>query len=86
MAERRKRLSRADVDYAWRRLSLLNIEIDQQSDDEQSLALARRKSLSFYDASYLELAQRTNFPLATRDRALTNAAKAEGVRLIGPDK
>ena len=47
------------------------------------LSLARRHNLTFYDAAYLELAQRENIPLATLDQALARAAIAEGVPLIG---
>jgi predicted nucleic acid-binding protein len=44
--------------------------------------LARRHQLSFYDAAYLELAQRENLALATLDHALVRAASAEGVAMI----
>jgi predicted nucleic acid-binding protein len=44
--------------------------------------LARRHQLSFYDAAYLELAQRENLALATLDHALVRAAAVEGVALI----
>jgi predicted nucleic acid-binding protein len=44
--------------------------------------LARRQQLSFYDAAYLELAQRESIALATLDHALVRAASAEGVSLI----
>jgi predicted nucleic acid-binding protein len=47
------------------------------------LALARRYRLTFYDAAYLELAQREGMPLATLDQELAIAARAEGVTLIG---
>jgi predicted nucleic acid-binding protein len=46
------------------------------------LDLARRHNLSFYDAAYLELAQRENIALATLDQALARAAAAEGVPLV----
>ena len=49
------------------------------------LTLARRHQLSFYDAVYLELAQRERLALATLDNELIKAAPLEGVRLIGPD-
>lgn len=44
--------------------------------------LARRHNLTFYDAAYLELAQRESLALATLDHALVRAASAEGVTLI----
>jgi predicted nucleic acid-binding protein len=36
-----------------------------------------------YDAAYLELAQRTRLPLATLDSELREAARTEGVALLG---
>jgi len=47
------------------------------------VTLARFHRLTAYDAAYLELALRLNAPLATLDDALSNAARAEGVVLIG---
>jgi len=45
--------------------------------------LARRRSLSAYDAAYLELAIRRAIPLATLDAHLREAAVAEGVEVFG---
>jgi predicted nucleic acid-binding protein len=50
--------------------------------DNQVLELARRRQLTFYDATYLELAQRERLALATLDQHLANAARAEGVTLV----
>jgi predicted nucleic acid-binding protein len=83
MAERRKRLGVADVDLVWDRLGRLRVQIDNEPDDHDGLTLARRHGLSFYDAAYLELAMRQHLPLATSDQALTRAAMAEKVPLIG---
>ncbi len=44
--------------------------------------LALRHNLTFYDAAYLELAQREKLALATLDHALVRAATGEGVALI----
>lgn len=41
--------------------------------------LARRRGLSVYDATYLQLALLQAAPIATRDLALNRAATAEGV-------
>ena len=46
--------------------------------------LASAHSLSAYDATYLELAQRRKLPLATLDRSLQLAARAAGVALVDP--
>ena len=44
--------------------------------------LASRHTLSVYDASYLELAQRRRLPLGCKDGPLRTAAKRCGVRLL----
>lgn len=49
-----------------------------------TLQLARRYTLSSYDAAYLELALRTDSPLATLDPDLKKAAKAAGVPMFAP--
>ncbi len=46
--------------------------------------LAVAYQLTSYDASYLELAQRTGLPLASFDAALRRAADAVGVPLANP--
>jgi predicted nucleic acid-binding protein len=45
-------------------------------------SLARRRDLSAYDVAYLDLAVRTNLPLATSDRVLKAAAIAEGIAVF----
>ena len=50
-----------------------------------TLQLARRHSLSSYDASYLELALRLSLPMATLDAKLRRAAGKAGVRVYKPD-
>jgi|SRR6185312_8828368 len=46
------------------------------------LSLARRTGLSTYDASYLELAIRRGWPLATLDADLRKAARRQGAKLF----
>ncbi len=46
------------------------------------LALAQRRNLTIYDASYLHLAIMMSLPLATFDKALIAAASLEGAGLI----
>ena len=53
-----------------------------QPGSSRVMALARRHRLTAYDASYLDLALRTDGPLATLDRTLARAATAEGVPLL----
>lgn len=47
--------------------------------------LAVRHGLTSYDARYIELARRTNLPLATEDRRLLAAAKKAGIARFAPD-
>lgn len=61
------------------------IEIDPRSNQHalgDTLQLARRYSLSTYDASYLELTLREGLPLATNDDALRSALAKAGGRLV----
>lgn len=83
MAERRRRLSEAQVAHALRDMGELPIGVDRDPDDGLVLGLARTHNLTVYDAVYLELAQRKVLPLATLDEALIEAARAEQVPLVG---
>ncbi|MCD6671773.1 MAG: type II toxin-antitoxin system VapC family toxin [Burkholderiaceae bacterium] len=61
------------------------IEVDAATSEHawaDTLSLARRHSLTAYDASYLELALREGLPLATLDEALRSAAERTGVRAV----
>lgn len=82
------RRGRVDV-LEWPRIrefvEALPIEIDPVSLSGAmgaSLDLAHRHTLSLYDAMYLELAVRLRMPLATLDRALGEAARAEGIEVL----
>lgn len=82
VGERRGRLTAAETEQFLAALAHLPIEIDLDSVRQPSaglLALARRHGLSAYDASCLELAQRSGLPLATSDSALRNALAEAGV-------
>ena len=65
-----------------RALRELPLGTDTAPDLDVALALARAHELSFYDAIYLELAQRSELPLATLDTRLAKAATMEGVPLV----
>ena len=80
--ERRGRLSQADTAIFLRGLSRLGVTIDRTPEESAVLALARTHRLSFYDASYLELAQREGLPLVTLDHDLRKAARAAGTALL----
>jgi len=85
VAERRKRLSPAEIQ---RFIELLGgLTIDQDSlpvarSVNGILPLAREHSLSAYDASYLEVAIRHGAPLATLDVGLEKAARKAGVEIL----
>ncbi|MCJ7627697.1 MAG: type II toxin-antitoxin system VapC family toxin, partial [Longimicrobiales bacterium] len=53
--------------------------VDRRRVFEQSRILARRWTLSAYDAHYLELAVRYGIPLATLDERLREVAEKEGI-------
>jgi predicted nucleic acid-binding protein len=83
IGERRGRTAREHTEPFLDFLRGLPIELAPLPEELAVLRLARRHQLSFYDAVYLELAQRERIALATLDRALARAAVAEGVPLIG---
>lgn len=83
MNERRGRLTPLVTSDFLQELSRLRIAIDPAPEAEEVLDFARRHRLTVYDASYLELAVRRRIPLATLDSALAQAARREGVALIG---
>jgi predicted nucleic acid-binding protein len=83
IGERRGRTMREHSERFLDFLHGLPIEIAPLPEELAVLSLARRHQLSFYDAVYLELAQRERIALTTLDRALARAAVAEGVELIG---
>jgi predicted nucleic acid-binding protein len=80
--ERRGRIGAADSATFLRAIGQLRITTDCNPEEASVLALARTHVLSVYDASCLELALRENAPLATLDRDLIRAAKAERAALV----
>lgn len=80
-AERRGRLSAAEVKERLDALKDLPIVTDQEPDLQSAFDLARAHGLSLYDALYLEIAKRENAELATLDGPLGRAAAVEGVPL-----
>ena len=81
-AERRRRIGADEVDERLRALAELSVGTDTEPRVVTAFALARRHGLSVYDAVYLELAERSDAPLATLDQALSRAATATGLALI----
>jgi predicted nucleic acid-binding protein len=83
VAERRGRLSEAQVSRFLEILAQLPIDVDESPADMAGIVAAgRRHTLSSYDASYLVLAERLGAALATLDQRLTNAARKAGVELL----
>ncbi len=80
--ERRGRIDEGDTSTFLRAIGRMNITLDLSPDHGPVMALARKHRLSVYDASYLELAQRETIPLATLDKDLVRAARAERVALL----
>lgn len=86
MNVRRGRHNAEFRDAALANLAWFPIHVDAQAEPEAwlgALQIAARHGLTVYDASYLEIAQRRNIPLATLDRQLRAAAADEGVELLG---
>jgi predicted nucleic acid-binding protein len=82
VAERKKRLSKADSVRFITLLSQLPIIIEHERPEgimSDLLALARATNLSSYDASYLDLSMRKGLPIATLDTRLTDAARLVNV-------
>jgi predicted nucleic acid-binding protein len=87
MAERRKRIDRATRLDALRRVLLPGLRVDTTAVNMQAISeIAERRSLTTYDASYLELALRQGLDLVTLDRDLADAASAEGVPVQSPGR
>jgi predicted nucleic acid-binding protein len=83
VSERRSRITEAMSADFLRDLARLPIRLEPPAEGASLMALARHRNLTVYDAAYLELAKREALPLATLDRALEQAAIAEGVALFG---
>ncbi|WP_299842960.1 type II toxin-antitoxin system VapC family toxin [uncultured Jannaschia sp.] len=84
VAVRRGRMAQEEVVPGLLRLRRLPLESEHiaASGDQALIALAQRSGLTAYDAAYLLLARNRGLPLATSDRALRQAAEAEGVELV----
>ena len=83
VAERRDRITEAQAARFLDVLQDLPIRVDDGAlPPGRWLDLARAHKLTTYDASYLELAERTGSRLATTDTALVEAARRAGVALV----
>ena len=85
MAERRKRITVAQVAALLRRIAGLPISVDPTRLGhafDQIPSVARQQNLTAYDAAYIELGLRAALPLATLDRRLRQAAGRVGITLV----
>jgi len=79
----RRRIDRAEMVSQLGLLAELPIEQTRLRRGSHAIIdLAFARSLSAYDACYLDLAVTAAVPLATRDRRLAAAARAHGVELV----
>ena len=85
LAERRGRISAGEIATFLDLLSALEVKVDAQTSERafgEIFGLARSQALTSYDAAYLELAMRLGAMLASKDRALCDAAERLGVAII----
>ncbi len=83
IGERRGRLTEAESAKFVSLVRSLPIEVTSTTMRHvlsEVLSVARRNSLTSYDASYLELAMREGLPLATLDDKLRAAAQKLGIK------
>jgi len=78
-AVRKNRIKKSQASAYRKIFALAPIHIVECGSPEDIMNLAFSYGLSFYDASYLELADRRNAPLATLDGKLRNAAIKKGL-------
>lgn len=84
-ALRGRRITAAEFEERLRVLAMLPVEVELSGDEAtlaRTVALARRRNLSIYDASYIDLAKRRALPLATLDAGLRKACAAERVAVL----
>ena len=85
MGHRRGRLNAVEMDDRLVDLGSLDIAEDRLSLNlflPEVLRISQQHRLTAYDAAYLELALRRRLPLATLDKDLASAARAEAVPLL----
>ena len=82
VVERRGRIEQGETDAILDQVAELGIRLDTAAESDRVMALARLHGLTAYDSTYLELAIRRGEPLASLDRVLISAAKAEAVKSL----
>ena len=87
IAERRRRLTRAERLQVLDEVTRLNLRVDQRVHELRAISdLAERHGLSTYDAAYLELASRLDAALITLDDALAEACREAGIVVHAPGR
>lgn len=87
VAERKRRLTRAERLQMLDEASRLSLRVDAQVHDLRHISsLASQHGLSTYDTAYLELAMRLESPLITLDKELATTAAAAGVVVHSPGR
>ncbi len=84
---RHKKTPQTACDLLFGLLAVVQIYVDDEGPFRvwpAMLDLARAHALSVREAAYLELALRTNLPLATTDATLTRAANAASIPIFTP--
>ncbi|MSU64409.1 MAG: VapC toxin family PIN domain ribonuclease [Pedosphaera sp.] len=84
---RRGTLTEEQADMGLDLLNALHVRIDESHSDMVRTRLhrfARQFKLTAYDAAYLELADRLQIPLFTRDDDLLDAAKSRNLSVTLP--
>ena len=84
-AERKGRISYADINKFLSLIEQLNIKVDNEASIRgfhEILSIAYTQKLTTYDATYLELAMRMGLPLASKDKHLCEVAKKLGAKIL----
>ncbi len=82
---KQKHIAQNDVPELLRMFRYPEIQFDATPDvsiQAQTIQIAHTAGLSYYDASYIELAQRKNAELATFDQAMKTAAHGLGITCL----
>lgn len=84
VAVKRKRITIAEAHQLIKDIQLLPIELDKPTNDNMlnMFNIANEHNLSAYDASYIELALRTNLPITSFDKDVVKVAKKFGIKIF----
>ncbi len=80
--ELRGRIRADDTNFFIRYFEKLPIQTDKEPQTDAITKIARKGSLTYNEACYLELAQRRGVPIATFNKKMAHVAYMEGIRLF----